>query len=39
MTEKNKNRKTFKVLKIIGIILGIIALFLVGLYFYVTSHP
>lgn len=39
MAKNIKNSKAIKALKIIGIILGIICVLVVGLYFYITTHP
>ena len=39
MEEKTKKNKAVKVLKTIGIIVGIICALLAGIYFYITSHP
>ena len=39
MAEKSTKSKAFKVIKVISIIIGIIGILIIGLYFYITTHP
>ena len=39
MVEKSTKSKAFKVIKVISIIIGIIGILIIGLYFYITTHP
>lgn len=39
MVEKSTKSKAFKVIKVTGIIIGIIGILIIGLYFYITTHP